>query len=130
MNSSARAMLHTADATVLVPAPQGMRVERIALQILNWVRRYGSELMKRPSSRRLRMVETVSLGEKRFISIVQVDSEQFLVGGSASALTVLAKLEGLPLEQQESSPHSFVDLYARAQERQSDEFSRREGSVA
>jgi len=46
--------------------------------------------------RRLRVAETVSLGEKRFVSILQVDGEQFLVGGSPSSVVLLAKLEGKP----------------------------------
>jgi len=47
-------------------------------------------------SRRLKVAETVSLGEKRFISILQVDGEQFLVGGSASNVVLLARLEVKP----------------------------------
>jgi len=46
--------------------------------------------------RRLRVAETVSFGEKRFVSILQVDGEQFLVGGSPSNIVLLAKLEGKP----------------------------------
>ena len=35
----------------------------------------------------------LSLGEKRFVAIVQVDGEQFLLGGSATQVALLAKLE-------------------------------------
>jgi len=59
-----------------------------------WVRRHSQGLLARQASRRLRMVETLSLGEKRFVSIVEVDGEQFLLGGSASSVALLAKLEG------------------------------------
>jgi flagellar biogenesis protein FliO len=46
------------------------------------------------ATRRLRVAETVSLGEKRFVSIVQVDGTQFLVGGAAGSVSLLAVLEG------------------------------------
>ena len=44
------------------------------------------------SARRLRVTETVSLGEKRFLSIVQVDDTQFLIGSSATNVHLLAQL--------------------------------------
>jgi hypothetical protein len=46
------------------------------------------------ASRRIRVAETVSLGEKRFVSIVQVDGKQFLIGGSTGSVSLLAVLEG------------------------------------
>ncbi|HZQ43550.1 MAG TPA: flagellar biosynthetic protein FliO [Acidobacteriaceae bacterium] len=53
-------------------------------------------LLARRASRRLAVTETVSLGEKRFVSILCVDGEQFLVGGSSSNVVLLAKLEKSP----------------------------------
>jgi len=43
--------------------------------------------------KRLRVCESVSLGEKRFVAVIQVDGEQFLVGGSSSSVSTLAHLE-------------------------------------
>lgn len=43
--------------------------------------------------KRLRVCESVSLGDKRFIAVIQVDGEQFLVGGSSSSVSTLAHLE-------------------------------------
>lgn len=43
--------------------------------------------------KRLRLCETISLGEKRFIAVVQVDGKQLLVGGATNGLSVLANLE-------------------------------------
>lgn len=48
------------------------------------------------ASRRLRVTETVSLGEKRFVSLVQVDGAQFLIGGSATSVQLLAHLKPQP----------------------------------
>ena len=44
------------------------------------------------AGRRMRVAETVSLGEKRFVSIVHVDGAQFLVGGAANQVSLLAIL--------------------------------------
>jgi flagellar biogenesis protein FliO len=44
------------------------------------------------SRKNLRICETVSLGEKRFVAVVQVNEERFLIGGSASAVSLLTRL--------------------------------------
>lgn len=44
-------------------------------------------------SRRLRLTETISLGEKRSVSIVQVDGAQFLIGCSTGSVQLLAVLD-------------------------------------
>jgi len=37
-------------------------------------------------------VATVSLGEKRFVAVIQVDGVQFLIGGGATGVALLAQL--------------------------------------
>jgi Flagellar biosynthesis protein, FliO len=44
------------------------------------------------ATRRLRVAETMSLGEKRFVSIVSVDGREFLIGGGTSGVSLLAQL--------------------------------------
>lgn len=56
----------------------------------SWVR---NQLGSRHAKKRLRVCETVSLGEKRFVAVIEVDGEQFLVGGASSSVTTLARLE-------------------------------------
>jgi flagellar biogenesis protein FliO len=51
-------------------------------------------------SRHLRLVETVSLGEKRFVAIVAVRGGEFLIGGGPGSVSLLARLE----EKAELSP--------------------------
>jgi hypothetical protein len=51
------------------------------------------QLVSRQSRKRLRVCESVSLGEKRFVAVIEVDGEQFLVGGAASSVATLARLE-------------------------------------
>ena len=53
------------------------------------------------ATRRLHVTETLSLGEKRFVSIIEVDGAQYLIGGSAENVQLLTRLEaheatGLP----------------------------------
>jgi hypothetical protein len=46
----------------------------------------------RSNCKRLHVAESVSLGEKRFVAVVHVDGLQFLVGGSANSMALLAQL--------------------------------------
>ncbi len=56
---------------------------------LKWIMRRAKAQQSRKN---LRICETVSLGEKRFVAVVQVDEERFLIGGSASAVSLLTRL--------------------------------------
>jgi flagellar biogenesis protein FliO len=49
--------------------------------------------LQKSSSRRMRVTETVSLGEKRMVSILQVDGTQLLIGASGSSVSLLAILD-------------------------------------
>ena len=40
------------------------------------------------------MAETVSLGEKRFVAVIQIDGSQYLIGGGPTNVALLAKLNG------------------------------------
>jgi|HubBroStandDraft_6_1064221.scaffolds.fasta_scaffold00061_18 flagellar biogenesis protein FliO len=63
---------------------------RILTRAWNWTQQ---KLKSHQVRKRLRVCETVSLGDKRFIAVIQVDGEQFLVGGSSSSVSTLAHLE-------------------------------------
>ena len=49
------------------------------------------------ATKRLRVSETVALGEKRFVAIVSVEGREFLIGGGTAGISLLAHL-GLPSE--------------------------------
>jgi flagellar biogenesis protein FliO len=49
--------------------------------------------MNRHTSRRLRLCESLGLGDRRFVAVVAFDQMRFLVGGTASSLVLLARLE-------------------------------------
>jgi flagellar biogenesis protein FliO len=50
-------------------------------------------LKQRRSVRRLRLSETLSLGEKRFLAVVQFQHQEFLVGGTGNSIALLARLD-------------------------------------
>ena len=45
-------------------------------------------------ARRLRVRETLSLGDKRFLAVIEFDRQEFLVGGSGNSFALLARLQG------------------------------------
>jgi flagellar biogenesis protein FliO len=74
--------------------------------VWRWIK---TKQFTRSNTKRLQVTSSVSLGEKRFVAVVQVDGRQFLVGGGASNVSLLAQLEqkesfGEVLEQAESVP--------------------------
>jgi Flagellar biosynthesis protein, FliO len=44
------------------------------------------------TTKRLRVAETVSLGEKRFVALVCVEGREFLIGGGSAGVSLLARL--------------------------------------
>ena len=48
------------------------------------------------ATKRLRVSETVSLGEKRFVALVRVEDREFLIGGGSSGVSMLTALETSP----------------------------------
>ena len=91
-------------------------LRRIVTSSIRWTRTHGKRLVVTRASRRLNVIETVSLGEKRFVTILCVDGEQFLLGGSSSNVVLLAKLddyEKTPVEAGVVHP-SFDEVISRS----------------
>lgn len=76
-----------------------------------WLRRQRTWTVLQPRIRRMELQETVQLGEKRFVSILRVDGEQFLIGGSASGVVLLATMQ--PKPQPPQSFQSVIDIEER-----------------
>ncbi len=54
----------------------------------------GVEARRATQRRRsLRVVETVAMGEKRFVAILQVQDARYLIGGGAAGVSLLARLD-------------------------------------
>lgn len=77
-------------AAVEKKSPTTSTRSQILSKLWLWTR---SRVKIQARKKRLKVCETVSLGEKRFIAVVQVDGSEFLVGGAPNALSVLAQLE-------------------------------------
>lgn len=60
------------------------------------LQRLGGLPLLGAKTRRLKVCETVSLGEKRFVSIVEVDGVSLLVGGGSGNVALLTPLKDQP----------------------------------
>jgi uncharacterized protein YjbI with pentapeptide repeats len=58
---------------------------------LGWWKRFRRLNQRR--QRRLRLCESLPLGERRFVAVVQFERSRFLVGGTPGSLVLLARLE-------------------------------------
>ncbi len=94
-----------ADAASQASSPPGT-AWAVALRTLwQWTQR----AVRTRKPRRLRVCETLSLGERRFLAVIEFDRQEFLVGGTGTSLELLAQLrEGMvitnPTLPRESRP--------------------------
>lgn len=51
------------------------------------------------ATKRLRVAETVSLGDKRFVAILRVDGREFLIGGGTSGISLLTPIKKPPIKK-------------------------------
>ena len=45
------------------------------------------------AAKKLRVSDTVTLGDKRFVAVVHVEGQRFLIGGGSSGVSLLAQLD-------------------------------------
>jgi flagellar biogenesis protein FliO len=85
-------------------------------KLLLWLSRIGSfwQLRSRPQ-KQLRLCETLGLGERRFLAVVQFEQQKFLIGGTGSSVALLANL-----------PQASESVAARPQECRREECSAQE----
>ncbi len=60
-------------------------------RVLRWLTALGRPWGSHPS-RQLRLRETLTLGEKRFIAVVEFDAQKFLIAGTGSSVAMLTAL--------------------------------------
>ena len=53
--------------------------------------------------KRLRVLETVTLGDKRLVAVIQAEGRRFLVGGGPSGVSLLTALDQEPFQEFKSS---------------------------
>ncbi len=61
-----------------------------------WMRGALAGVRVRKAPRRLRLCESLALGEKRFVAVIEFETERFLVGGGAASVNLLARLGESP----------------------------------
>jgi len=66
-----------------------------------WRRAFG---LGRSTSRGLRLCESLPLGERRFVAVIEFEQTRFLVGGTPSSLALLARLEPVADASPASAP--------------------------
>jgi hypothetical protein len=52
-----------------------------------------SSRLRVKTPRKLRATETISLGEKRFVAVVEFEKRRFLIGGASNSVTLLTELQ-------------------------------------
>jgi Flagellar biosynthesis protein, FliO len=84
-------LAHATTRRVLPPEPEELNAEmppRGLLGSLFSFLRGGA-----PARKQLRLVETVPLGEKRFVAIIHAQGRKYLVGGGTSGVALLTSLD-------------------------------------
>jgi hypothetical protein len=69
---------------------EGMfRIGRAMQSALHPLRRLAGSVRFQPATKRIKVSESVSLGGKRFIAVVRVDNQEFIVGGGSDSVVLL-----------------------------------------
>ena len=76
------------------------------------LRRYGMKRFPGSGGTRLKLEETLALGDRRFVSILRADDERFLVALAPGGITLLGRLDS----PEAGGPGRFDEALARAQD--------------
>jgi len=77
-----------------VPTNHGRNREESAwVGALQEAWRWAGRALKPRKVRRLRVRESLSLGDRRFVAVIEFDGQEFLVGGGGTSLALLARLQ-------------------------------------
>lgn len=66
----------------------------------------------RRAPRRLRLCESLPLGERRFVAVVEFEAERFLVGGTPSSMVLLSRLTDCRKQEEATAPEAGLKLHA------------------
>ena len=67
---------------------------------------FGRGISVHRRQRQLRLIETLSLGDRRFLAVVMVEQEKFLVGGGVNSVSLLTRLSQPLSNRYELAPES------------------------
>jgi hypothetical protein len=78
---------------ISVPLPSPSLSARLHAWLNQAIQRLAKSLHQRRTTRRnLQLLEIQQLGEKRFVAIVRVGKQKFLIGGAATSVSLLAEI--------------------------------------
>jgi hypothetical protein len=90
---------------VPMPLPSPGARARVCTWLSQAIQRLAKRFLHRRATRRkLQLLEIQQLGEKRFVAIVRVGKQRFLIGGAATSVSLLAEI----------NPHSAPAIASRA----------------
>lgn len=67
----------------------------LALGGLHLLKKYGRKHLPGQGGGKLKVAETLALGDRRFVSILEADGERFLIALHPQGVTLLSRLDGL-----------------------------------
>jgi hypothetical protein len=112
MNSFALAFAAMATRPTVTPKiVKRAQAEPQLSKIGKWFGKVLSGKIRLVPEKRLRVVESASLGERRFVAILQVEGQKFLIGGSSSNVSLLA-----PLEVEASTEEQFESQLSQTEQ--------------
>ncbi len=85
-------LVSTGELNVRKPAPAA-GVPALLKQLITGISWFLGKVKVQPARKTLRLCENLSLGEKRFVAVIQVESERFLIGGAAGSVSLLTRLQ-------------------------------------
>jgi len=66
--------------------------KRVLVRVLGPIVRQIQALVRRREGHVMRLCETLSLGDRRFLAVVVVEEQRYLVGGAGNSIALLAQL--------------------------------------
>lgn len=73
-----------------------------------WLTARGRSWRSHPS-RQLRLRETLPLGERRFIAVVEFDQQKFLIAGTGNSVAMLTKLANERKANENAGPETTYE---------------------
>ncbi|MGH9741683.1 MAG: flagellar biosynthetic protein FliO [Candidatus Acidiferrum sp.] len=69
------------------------------VRLLERIRVLLGSITVRRRERSLRLCETLPLGEKRFLAVVQIEGRRFLIGATNQSIALLDRLDSVPTQR-------------------------------
>ena len=71
-------------------------LQSFAKQLVFGITWFLGKVKVQTARKTLRLCENLPLGDKRFVAVIQVENERFLIGGAAGSVSLLTRLQETP----------------------------------